>query len=79
MFVQQIFLAYLASCVTGAVLTQMAGNAGRPFPDGMLAWLFIPLGLAACFSVLVSEGLRGVKSSLREFYGTLLNHRGAGS
>lgn len=77
MYIQQIFLVYLASCVTGAVLTQLVGNAGRPFHEGMLAWLFLPLGIIACLSAMVSEGIKGVKTYLREFYGTLLNHRPA--
>lgn len=69
------FLIYPAVFITGAILTQFGGNAHRPFHEGVLAWLFLPLGIIACISGLASEGMKGLKHDLHEFGETLLNYR----
>jgi hypothetical protein len=67
------FIVYPAVFIAGAILTQLAGNAHRPFHEGILAWLFLPVGMLACISAWLSEGLRGLKETSIEFSETLLN------
>lgn len=70
-----ILLLCPVAFVMAALLTQLIGHAGRPFHEGLLAWLFLPIGLIACLSALSSEGVSGMKNYLHEFFETLLNHK----
>jgi hypothetical protein len=67
------FSVYVCCAVVCATITQVAGKGHRPLLEGFLAWLFLPLGVFACISSVLSDGPGGVKMYMREFYLTLLN------
>lgn len=73
MSISTFFILYPAVFFAGAILTQLAGNAHRPFHEGVLAWLFLPVGILACLSSIATEGIKGFKLYLHEFIETLLN------
>lgn len=68
-----IILLYAGIFLAGAIVTQLTGNGHRPFHEGVLAWLFLPLGMVTCFISMLSEGPAGFKQSLHEFGETLFN------
>jgi hypothetical protein len=75
MTIAMFFVVYPVIFIAGAILTQLLGKAHRPFHEGLLAWLFFPIGLLACLNALTMEGVQGLKLYWHEFLETLLNFK----
>jgi hypothetical protein len=68
-----VIVTWTLSSLLATAISHFSGNAHRAFTDGMLAWLFMPLGFLSCLFALGSEGFHGVKTALHEYSNTLFN------
>ncbi|MBL7812080.1 MAG: hypothetical protein JNL57_07635 [Bacteroidetes bacterium] len=55
------------------LVSQFSGNSHRSFTDGLLAWLFMPIGLISCLTAWPSEGWLGIRNAFIEYTNTLFN------
>ncbi len=70
MDVMQLMVSVFTGLMTGVILTQLTGKGHRTLSDGILAWFFIPLCLAAC---MVAMGSEDAKTVFVAFFKTLMN------